>query len=114
MNAPFDPGLQPERTELAWRRTALAVCVGSIVAMRLLPVALGHGIWVLAGVIGLVAAGGFWVAARLRYRTVHHALVSHPSRPRLPGTGIIFALALFACTVGVTCLVIVAMIHLSS
>jgi hypothetical protein len=43
-----DPGLQPERTRLAWRRTALALTVVAVLTVRL---ALGGG---LAG--ALVAA----------------------------------------------------------
>ena len=45
----FDPGLQPERTALAWLRTALVVTVGSLVGLRVLP----H-YW---GPVGLMLAG---------------------------------------------------------
>lgn len=54
-----DPGLQPERTALAWRRTALVFVVGALLSMRLLAPVLG--IW--AGVTGAAGIGvGVWVA----------------------------------------------------
>jgi uncharacterized membrane protein YidH (DUF202 family) len=71
---PFDPGLQPERTELAWRRTALSVAVGSLVAMRLLPAVLDGVVWVVPGVLGLMIAAAIWVRARTRYVAYNRAL----------------------------------------
>lgn len=43
---PVDPGLQAERTSMAWTRTALAVAAGSLVAARVLPTRVGEGILV--------------------------------------------------------------------
>lgn len=49
-----DPGLQPERTELAWRRTHLALVVAALVVARH-PLT-GDYPWLLVGTAALVAA----------------------------------------------------------
>lgn len=104
MTAPFDPGLQPERTELAWRRTALAIGVGSLVALRLLPAALGDPWWVLAGIGGLLASAAIWVHGRRRLRTVNAVLARDGDRGRLPGAAplaFLAALTLAACSLAI-------------
>lgn len=57
---PVDPGLQQERTALAWRRTGLALVVGVLTVGRLSMEALG-AIVVLPAVLALTAA--LWVVA---------------------------------------------------
>nr|WP_281372940.1 DUF202 domain-containing protein [Kineococcus aurantiacus] len=49
--------MQPERTALAWRRTALSLLVASLGAARLLPAQLG------AGAVALGLAGAVWAVA---------------------------------------------------
>ena len=65
----FDSGLQLERTALSWRRTALSVAVGSLVALRLLPDWLGGAAWVIPGVGGLLGSAMLWVISRRRHCT---------------------------------------------
>jgi putative membrane protein len=71
VNAPArhvgDAGLQPQRTELAWRRTALSLAAGSVAAGKVLEPVLGGGSWVLAGV-GTGLAGVLAVVAHRRSR----------------------------------------------
>ncbi len=86
----FDPGLQPERTELAWRRTTLALTIGALVALRLLPPALGS--WSISvGLTGLLMAVLIWLLARRRARYTNHALRDHHGQ--LPGAGLLLLLA---------------------
>lgn len=54
-----DPGLQPERTALAWRRTALAAAVVAALVIRLaLLWGMASGPVIALGVLGWVAVVG--------------------------------------------------------
>ncbi len=94
---PFDVGLQVERTALSWRRTALSLAVGSLVALRLLPVWLHGAGWIVPGMIGLVASAALWMISRRR----HDAFMSQIGRRESPRIGGAFAMA--AVAVGVAC-----------
>lgn len=96
----YDQGLQPERTELAWRRTALAIAIGSLVSMRVLPVMLGFAGWIALGVVGLVASALLWIAARSRYRAVYRAMHPIEDAAALPDARLIAMTALFSIGIG--------------
>ncbi|WP_246139979.1 DUF202 domain-containing protein [Protaetiibacter larvae] len=87
-----DPGLQPERTLLAWRRTALALVAASAVATRWLAVELGPFAGVLSAV-GVLAAVFALVAAQRRYRRVTAGFAAADARRApLPAAGAALAL----------------------
>lgn len=84
-SSPFDPGLQLERTLLAWQRTCLSLVIGSALCVRLLatvdrapvvPVALG----------ALVLSASGWATAVARYRRSHDSLVRDHRRLAAGGT----------------------------
>jgi uncharacterized membrane protein YidH (DUF202 family) len=121
LQGPFDPGLQPERTELAWRRTALAIAIGSVISLRIFPLLLpaDAAAWGLApGVLGIGAACVFWVAARRRQLQTTAALRSSSapeptnapdsSSAAMPAGGMLFALTMLATAFGAVSLTIVA------
>lgn len=105
----FDPGLQPERTALAWRRTALTLGAGSIVSVRLFapePAAWSIGV----GVAGLMLAAMTWLLGERRARRTRDALLG--SGGRLPGGGIILYLAIFvACAAAAALLEMAVVAH---
>lgn len=68
-----DPGRQPERTTLAWRRTVLAVGIGALLSIRLLPAQLGLGSLMIGGA-GFGAAALVWVLAGHRGLDIRRGL----------------------------------------
>lgn len=96
-DSPFDPGLQPERTLLAWRRTCLALAVASAVVVRFAGESLGAPAAVL-GVAGVATAGGAYIRAARRYRRAHEGLTRDSE---LPVDGL--ALALMTLTLLLIC-----------
>lgn len=91
-----DPGLQPERTLLAWRRTALALVVLSALATRSLAVELGPVAGVLGGV-GILLSALAAVSAQLRYRaTVRDFAAADPGQRPLTSGGRTLALVTLA------------------
>jgi uncharacterized membrane protein YidH (DUF202 family) len=95
---PSDPGLQPERTALAWRRTGLALVVGSLLGLRVLPQLMGPA-GVAIAAVGVALALVVLAAAHRRYRRVHRILTSGSAdRAGLPGGGLpALVAALTAC-----------------
>ncbi|MFF0745889.1 DUF202 domain-containing protein [Streptomyces sp. NPDC004111] len=97
---PWDPGLQPERTALAWRRSVLACTVGALGLGRL---AVHHSValcgWTLA-----VAACLLLVLARLQRvhtdRTEHRLRAGSPLRAGL----LPLATTVLTCLLGVCAL----------
>ena len=96
----FDPGLQAERTNLAWRRTALAVAIGSIVSLRLLPAILVDPVWYLPGVVGVVFSGWMWWVARRRHLGFLERVDAADGPHRIGGASALLALAAFALAAG--------------
>ncbi|WP_243229668.1 DUF202 domain-containing protein [Microbacterium sp. CIAB417] len=102
----YDPGLQPERTQLAWRRTALSIAVVSLIAARALPMILGSGVWVVPGIAGVAASGALWVLAARRARAVDRALSPVPHPDRMPDGRLIVALVGFTAAAGALALIV--------
>lgn len=103
------PGVQPERTALAWRRTALAVAVGALAAGRLLEPVLGPDAWVLT-TVGVPAAAAIAVAGGRRARAWADVLdreAEATAPPAGPGGGLLAGVALAALVLGTVALLLV-------
>lgn len=66
-----DPGLQPERTVLAWRRTTLALAVATLIIGRLTFTQLGLS--VIVPTLVALAGAGWAVVVTARRRGVTHS-----------------------------------------
>ncbi|HET6663496.1 MAG TPA: DUF202 domain-containing protein [Acidimicrobiales bacterium] len=83
--------LQPERTDLAWRRTGLATIGLALAGLRLL--ADGSPAHVVAGAAAAVAAAGFAVLARWRSQVLLASEIP-PPLPRSAVAGVAAAVVL--------------------
>lgn len=101
-----DPGVQPERTALAWQRTALALMIGPLVAVRLLAPSL-EGLAVIAGLLGALGGIAVFFGARMRDRLIAEALAAGGGAPRLPGAGLLLLVSLGLAFGGAAALAVV-------
>ncbi len=106
----FDPGLQPERTALAWRRTGLAVAVGAIAGTRVLAPALGAGA-VVVGMLGLALAALLVLGSTRRARRAEVALLRDGCLASGPGGRLVAAVCIACTAVGIAALVAVVAGH---
>ncbi|CAL9399664.1 DUF202 domain-containing protein [Streptomyces sp. enrichment culture] len=92
-----DPGLQPERTRLAWRRTTLS---GTVVAVLAAKTALHDGATPVS-VLATALCCGLWLAflgiAHGRIRTLAGAHRPRALTPPLAAAAALCAVALAAC-----------------
>ncbi|MFC8362327.1 DUF202 domain-containing protein [Streptomyces griseorubiginosus] len=92
-----DPGLQPERTRLAWRRTTLSGTVSAVLAVK---TAL-HGGPTPAGLIACALCCACWLtflyAAHRRIRSLASPALPTPLTPRHATAAALCTVALAVC-----------------
>jgi hypothetical protein len=99
MTASPDPGLQTERTVLAWQRTCLALAAASIIGLRVTVGDLGD-LAILLGFLGAGLTGAAFAGAVYRHRHSYDIIATPGSRV---AGGLLLALlfvALLAISVG--------------
>ena len=106
----FDSGLQPERTALAWRRTALGIALGSLVALRVLPAALHDPLWYIPGTIGIGFAAWAWWTSRDRYAAFARHVADARDEPQTSSAAPLLVVAVFAVAVGIVGLLAIVLV----
>ncbi|TKR21990.1 DUF202 domain-containing protein, partial [Cellulomonas hominis] len=82
------PGADPERTALSWRRTALSVAVGALVAGRTLEPWFGPPVWVATalGLLGAAAMSRVGLRRTAAWAAVVDDARADRARVRVPAT----------------------------
>lgn len=104
MNRPVDPGLQPERTALAWRRTALALVLGGALITRLLA-DVDVTLAVVLGGAAMAGGCGLVVLSVGRYRRV--VAVWDAPLERGPGGAIVVVSSLVVLLLAVAATIVI-------
>lgn len=87
----FDPGLQHERTSLAWERTSIASMVAGVLLARYAAQSL-HYVFAFLGLGQVVVGAGILLWSGRHYESLHGRLRSgespvHPTAARIVGLG---------------------------
>ncbi len=106
MPGPWDPGLQNERTGLAWQRTVLSGLACSLLISRLVAT-VSITLAVTAGLLAMLGAAALWWMSILQFR--RNSLALHASRPIGGGLAPLLLAVLLSLT-ATTALVYVAII----
>lgn len=93
-----DPGLQPERTALAWRRTSMAMIVNGLLVVR---AGADAGSVFLGSIGGLVLAAGGAVAVLGWQRRRSLLEAKSPTAPHARAMQFMLAATLLACVAAV-------------
>ncbi|UGQ13069.1 DUF202 domain-containing protein [Yinghuangia sp. ASG 101] len=101
--APVDPGLQPERTRLAWSRTALAFLANGGLVLHAGHRA-DHRAWLLPGAAVIALSALVYAVGELRYRRVGAAV-----RANTPVAGAALVATAAAAAVFTALMAVVAM-----
>ncbi|HSA53271.1 MAG TPA: DUF202 domain-containing protein [Yinghuangia sp.] len=106
-HGPIDPGLQPERTRLAWSRTSLAFLANGGLMLHA-----GHDadwVWLLPGSAVIAVSGLVYAAGEARYRRVGAAV-----RENEPVTGSALVAATAAAALFAALMAVAAMLWLGA
>lgn len=99
-----DPGLQPERTTLAWTRTTVSFAVAAAILLRWLP---HYGVLVIALILLMAGiAAGIYFSQSTRHRASVQGLRSGRIRPQV---GPIIAMTAGMVVFGVSGIVLIWM-----
>ncbi|MFD7549859.1 DUF202 domain-containing protein [Streptomyces sp. NPDC059578] len=92
-----DPGLQPERTRLAWRRTTLTATVVAVLAVRAAADGGSAVVCTVAGGLCVLVWLGFLAVAHRRTWQLSGAVPPPPLPPRLAAVTALGTVVLAAC-----------------